>query len=102
LKSEPPVPPATIATIMVSPIALDTPRMMDAVMPVMGGEALYEALRQVNPKVKALVMSGYRATHDLVVFRERGLRGFVQKPFSFLTLGRAVRQALKDDEQVCV
>ncbi|OGG46534.1 MAG: hypothetical protein A3F84_24140 [Candidatus Handelsmanbacteria bacterium RIFCSPLOWO2_12_FULL_64_10] len=71
--------------------------LTDMVMPKMGGQALYEALRQIDPAVKAVLMSGYSLKQDVDDLRAGGLKGFVQKPFNFVRLSRAVRQAL--DEQ---
>jgi len=68
--------------------------LTDMVMPKMGGDALYDALREMDPSVKALMMSGYSVKQDLSDLQARGLRGFVQKPLDFHKLGQAVRRAL--------
>ena len=70
--------------------------LTDMVMPKMGGQALYAALRQINPGVKAVLMSGYSLKQDIADLLAKGLKGFVQKPFNFARLGRAVRQALDE------
>ena len=71
--------------------------LTDMVMPEMSGEALFGALRQISPKVRVLMMSGYSLQYDLGELRGRGIKGFVQKPFDMNALSRAVRQAI--DEQ---
>ena len=68
--------------------------LTDMVMPEMGGPELYEALRQVNPFVRLLMMSGYSLKQDLADLRRKGMRGFVQKPLEMGQLSRAVRKAL--------
>jgi FixJ family two-component response regulator len=69
-------------------------------MPKMGGQELYEVLSQVNPQVKMLLMSGYSSLgEDVAELRKKGIKGFVQKPFNFTKLGRAVRQALDEEGQ---
>jgi CheY-like chemotaxis protein len=70
--------------------------LTDTVMPKMGGEELYEALRQINPAVKALLMSGYSLRQDVADLRAKGLKGFVQKPLDFYKLGLAVRKVLDE------
>jgi len=62
----------------------------------MGGPELYEALLQINPAMKVLLMSGYSLQEKVADLRARGARGFVQKPFDFNGLGRVVRQALDE------
>jgi PAS domain S-box-containing protein len=68
----------------------------DMVMPGMGGEEFYDALRQTDAGVKVVLMSGYSMKQDLSDLRTRGLRGFVQKPLDFYALGHAVRRALDE------
>jgi CheY-like chemotaxis protein len=63
-------------------------------MPGMGGQELFETLRQIDPAVKVLLMSGYSFKQNLDDLRAKGLKGFVQKPLDFHSLGRAVREAL--------
>ncbi len=70
--------------------------LTDMVMPRMGGEELYDALRQTDAGVKLALMSGYSMNQDLSDLRAKGLRGFVQKPLDFYDLGQAVRRALDE------
>jgi PAS domain S-box-containing protein len=71
----------------------------DMVMPKMGGQELYEVLTQINPQVKMLLMSGYSGLgEDVTGLRQKGLKGFVQKPVDFKRLGQLVRQALDEPE----
>ncbi|OGG44674.1 MAG: hypothetical protein A3F84_11550 [Candidatus Handelsmanbacteria bacterium RIFCSPLOWO2_12_FULL_64_10] len=70
--------------------------LTDMVMPKMGGQELYEALRQMDAGVKALLMSGYSLKEKVADLRAQGLKGFVQKPFGFAKLGQAVRKALDE------
>jgi two-component system competent response regulator ComA len=55
--------------------------LLDAVMPGMGGAATFDALREIRPDAVVLMASGFdmeRAVGDLL---ERGLAGFIGKPF---------------------
>jgi DNA-binding NtrC family response regulator len=66
----------------------------DVVMPEMNGRDLAEKLHSLYPDMKILFMSGYTST----VIAHRGVLGegvnFIQKPFSFKSLGSKVRDLL--------
>jgi PAS domain S-box-containing protein len=59
----------------------------------MGGRACLEALRRVDPDVRAVLCSGYAASGDMD-FREAGFRGFVRKPYSVEQLHAAIQAAM--------
>jgi PAS domain S-box-containing protein len=59
----------------------------------MGGRECLEALRQVDPDVRAVLCSGYAASGDMD-FREAGFRGFVRKPYSVEQLHAAIQAAM--------
>jgi len=73
------------------PIALV---LTDLVMPEMGGKELASRLRNVSPTPRVLFMSGY--TEDAVLRQSVMEPGamFLDKPFTFDTLIRKVREAL--------
>ncbi len=68
--------------------------LTDVVMPEMSGKELYERLLKINPKLKALFMSGY--SEDIIehhgILDER--INFIQKPFKPKELAEKVRQVL--------
>lgn len=66
----------------------------DVVMPAMDGKRLKERIRESNPGIKILYMSGYTA--DLIVRRGVLAEGinFIQKPFLPGDLLKKVRQVL--------
>ncbi len=69
--------------------------LSDVVMPGLSGQAVTEQLSQIEPNLKILFMSGY--TDDTIahhgVSSNNGV-AFLQKPFSFTTLARKVREVL--------
>jgi len=68
--------------------------LTDMVMPQMSGAVLVEKLREINPAVKVLYMSGYAG--DTVArhgYLDAGVP-FIQKPFSSASLLAKVREAL--------
>ncbi len=69
--------------------------LTDMVMPRMGGQALCRALRQADPEVRVLLMSGYSMNQDVMDLLAGDVKGFLQKPFDLARLGQAVRGALE-------
>ena len=70
----------------------------DLVMPRMGGEVLYRALRRIDPEVRVLVVTGYSYSMKGSIdgLRASGVSGFLQKPFERDEMARAVRAALDE------
>lgn len=68
--------------------------ILDMIMPEMDGGTVYRMLKEINPEVAALLSSGYSINGQAGALLSEGIRGFVQKPFSFNELRRAVRDAL--------
>jgi PAS domain S-box-containing protein len=68
--------------------------VLDLIMPVMDGHKTLKKLRELNPQLKVLLSSGYSANGEARKTLEEGAIGFVQKPFSFIDLAIAVREAL--------
>ncbi len=72
--------------------------LTDVVMPEMNGKELERQIREINPLIKVLYMSGYTA--DVVMphgITENNIE-FLQKPFSIHTLSEKVRKVL---DQIC-
>ncbi|MFT3869793.1 MAG: ATP-binding protein [Nibricoccus sp.] len=63
----------------------------------MGGREAMEKLLLIDPKVKAIVSSGY--SNDLVLsnYQAHGFRGMVSKPYDPTDLSHAIDQVLKGD-----
>jgi PAS domain S-box-containing protein len=76
--------------------ALEADRPFDAVIldvtirGGMGGEATFAHLREIDPGVRAIVISGYAASRVMSEWRSRGFAGAVDKPFRPDTLVAAV------------
>jgi len=60
--------------------------VLDLTMPIMGGEACFEALRKIKPDIKVILASGYSEQELSKRFANKGLAGFIQKPFVMATL----------------
>jgi DNA-binding NtrC family response regulator len=54
-------------------------------------------LKQISPKAKVLLSSGYSINGQASQIMERGCDGFIQKPFNLQQLSAKVRQILEED-----
>jgi PAS domain S-box-containing protein len=64
--------------------------VMDLTMPHMGGEEAFHEMRQLDPGVKVIIASGYNEQEITPLFAGKGLSGFIQKPYSFSALRKAL------------
>jgi len=68
--------------------------ILDMIMPEMGGAALFERLKKINPAVRVLLSSGYSLEEQARRMLDGGRCGFIQKPFDLTELGRKVAEVL--------
>ena len=68
--------------------------ILDMIMPEMGGEETYDTLKEINPKVKVLLSSGYSIDGKAKEILEKGCDGFIQKPFTVEELSQKIREIL--------
>ncbi len=68
--------------------------LTDVVMPGMGGAALVEALRQQNPDVKVVAITGYGEDQEVKYIRQAGVLEVVRKPFEVEHLAEVIRRML--------
>ena len=68
--------------------------LLDMVMPNLDGEGTYRELLKINPLVSVVLSSGYNEVDITAQFMNKGVRGFVQKPYRqaelLSTLGQAI------------
>ena len=70
--------------------------LMDLTIPAgMGGKEAMEKLRAIDPKVKAVVSSGYANDPIMANFRSYGFAGVVPKPYNVDELGRVLAGLLR-------
>ncbi|MFW5799090.1 MAG: PAS domain S-box protein, partial [Planctomycetota bacterium] len=70
--------------------------ILDMIMPEMDGTETYDQLRRIDPGVRVLLASGYSLNGTAQTLLDRGVRGFLQKPFQQAELTQAVASTLKD------
>lgn len=68
--------------------------LTDMIMPEMGGLAFYEALKEWQPDVRVVVMTGYPLADVGRRALEQGELTWIQKPFSMTALAQLVRKKL--------
>ncbi|MBN1815314.1 MAG: PAS domain S-box protein [Anaerolineae bacterium] len=71
--------------------------LSDVVMPEMGGQALFHALKQQEPNVKVLLLTGHPLEEQVLeTLRVQGLGGWLPKPPSLEQLAEVVAQVLEE------
>lgn len=73
--------------------------LLDMTMPVMNGEEAFSQLRRIRPDVKVILSSGYNEVEAVRRFTGKGLAGFIQKPYSSISLTEKVRSVLAERVQ---
>lgn len=69
--------------------------ILDMIMPEMGGIELFNHLRQVNPEIRSILLSGYAFNDSIQNGLENGITDYLQKPFSLSDLQSKVDKTLK-------
>lgn len=68
--------------------------ILDMIMPTMGGRETFLELKELDPKVKALLSTGYSPNGKARDILESGVMGFIQKPYHVNALLSRVRSVL--------
>jgi len=71
--------------------------ILDMIMPDMGGGAVYDEMKKMNPDVKVLLSSGYSIEGEATEILARGCNGFIQKPFTINKLSHEIREILDNN-----
>lgn len=69
--------------------------ILDYFLPVIDGDAVFEELRTLNPKVNVVLSSGFAEQTKIGSMLAQGLRGFIPKPYSRDKLLEQVRSTLE-------
>ena len=70
--------------------------IVDMLMPELSGDETYFRMREINPSIRALVISGYSSEESVHRILNNGGKGFIQKPFTIEQLSAKVRECLID------
>jgi DNA-binding NtrC family response regulator len=69
--------------------------ILDMVMPHNGGHT-FEKLKEINPDLKIILISGYTKDYGISELEKQGCMGFLQKPFDAKALSQEIVEALKN------
>jgi DNA-binding NtrC family response regulator len=67
--------------------------LLDLTMPEMGGEEALKAIHEIRSDIPVVLSSGFSEAEALGRFADRGLSGFLQKPYTASLLARKIKQA---------
>ena len=70
--------------------------LLDMIMPDMSGGVTYDRMKNIAPKVKVLLSSGYSINGQATEILDRGCNGFIQKPFKMKELSQKLREILDE------
>ena len=68
--------------------------ILDMIMPGLGGGETFDQIKKINPDVRVILSSGYSATGQAKAIMNRGVKAFIQKPFTAADFSRKIREAL--------
>ena len=77
--------------------------ILDLTMPCLNGEEAFREMRAIRSDARVLLMSGYNEQDAIDRFAEKGLAGFLQKPFTPADLRdklRAILDALASEKKM--
>jgi two-component system cell cycle sensor histidine kinase/response regulator CckA len=72
--------------------------ILDMIMPDMSGRHTYEKMKDIDPRVKVLLSSGYSINGYAQEILDLGCNGFVQKPYNAKQLSQKLREILDDEK----
>lgn len=68
--------------------------LLDMIMPKSGGHETFYKLRQLDPKAKVLLSSGFVSEEEVHDLLQQGACGFLPKPHRLPVVAQAIRDAL--------
>ena len=70
--------------------------LLDSILPDMKGREIYPLLMEVRPNMKVIVCSGYSLEGPAQEIIDAGAHGFIQKPFSMVSLSEKLKEVLNE------
>jgi CheY-like chemotaxis protein len=68
--------------------------ILDFFLPIMDGDAVFDELRCLNPKINVVLSSGFAEQSKISSMLAQGLRGFIPKPYTVEKLLAQIRSTL--------
>jgi two-component system cell cycle sensor histidine kinase/response regulator CckA len=72
--------------------------ILDMVMPGMSGEETFLKMKEINPKIRAMLSTGFSHDGRVSDILSKGVMGFIQKPYDFNQLLAKLRQILDTEK----
>ncbi len=69
--------------------------ILDMLMPQLSGEKVFLRLRELDPNIRVLIISGYTSEEPVRRILEAGKSAFMQKPFTIEELSKKVRECME-------
>jgi len=69
--------------------------ILDLTMPGLDGAATFMEIKRIKPEQKVILSSGYSEHEATILFANKGLTGFIQKPYRLGDLKEKINMALK-------
>ncbi|MFC1564480.1 response regulator [candidate division KSB1 bacterium] len=73
--------------------------MLDLIMPEMAGEETFTRLKEINPDIKVIILSGYTKDGTAKDILKAGGKGFLQKPFRLHEVSEIISKVLSNGKQ---
>ena len=68
--------------------------LLDMVLPEKSGKDVYIEMKKIKPDVKVLLNSGFRKDKQVKEVLKLGIKHFIEKPYTFEALAKAVHAAI--------
>jgi len=68
--------------------------VLDLTMPVMGGVECFRKMKDIDPRVRVVISSGFSSENTAAEVLREGALEYLQKPYDIEDLARVVRKAL--------
>ena len=68
--------------------------LLDLTMPAMGGDQALQEIHAIRSDIPVMLSSGFSEVEAVHRFADRGLAGFLQKPYTASALARKIKQAI--------
>lgn len=69
--------------------------ILDMIMPVMNGREAFEEILTINPEAKVVLASGFARNVDTTKMEDKGLAGYIMKPFNRFELSKLIFDILQ-------
>jgi PAS domain S-box-containing protein len=68
--------------------------ILDMIMPDLNGEDCFFAMKEIDPTVSIIISSGFTRDADLKNLKDKGLAGFVRKPYRLYDLSKVISDVI--------